>query len=202
MSAPRAPRRRTLNRDKVIGAAVEVIDELGWDQLSMTSLSARVGVVVPSLYNHVRSLDDVRGAVQVRTMAELGEQLRAAALGRTGTEGITALADTLRTFATTHPQRYQALTAAPVERTELVVAALDVNTVLSEMLLSCGVPPEESLQAAVSLFAALHGFATLVNSGFLGDELDLELIYDTVLRAALSGIAPARATDRRPPPVG
>ncbi|MFZ2178108.1 MAG: TetR/AcrR family transcriptional regulator [Rhodococcus sp. (in: high G+C Gram-positive bacteria)] len=181
-------RRRTLTRDKVVDAAVEIVDEIGWEALSMTNLSARLGVVTASLYNHVRNLDDVRGAVQVRTMTELGAHLREVAMGRTGPDGLRALVDAHRAWATGHPRRYQALTTAPVDRDAFLSAALDANMALRSMLASCGLPPEDTLDAAVSMFAAMHGFVMLVNSDFLGDEMDLETIYESVLRGALSGV--------------
>ncbi|WP_244461286.1 TetR-like C-terminal domain-containing protein [Rhodococcus sp. ZPP] len=181
-------RRRTLTREKVVDAAIDIIDELGWDPLSMTSLSARLEVVTASLYNHVRNLDDVRGAVQVRTMAELGAHLRETAMGRTGVDGLRALVDAHRVWATEHPHRYRTLTTSPVDRDAFISAALDANTALRTMLASCGVPPEDTLDAAVSIFAAMHGFVMLVNTDFLGDELDLDSIYESVLRGALSGV--------------
>ncbi|MDV7241070.1 MULTISPECIES: TetR/AcrR family transcriptional regulator [Rhodococcus] len=181
-------RRRTLTREKVVDAAIDIIDELGWDPLSMTSLSARLEVVTASLYNHVRNLDDVRGAVQVRTMAELGAHLRETAMGRTGVDGLRALVDAHRAWATEHPHRYRTLTTSPVDRDAFISAALDANMALRTMLKSCGVPPEDTLDAAVSIFAAMHGFVMLVNTDFLGDELDLDSIYESVLRGALSSI--------------
>ncbi len=48
--------------------------------------------------------------------------------------------------------------------------------------------PEDTLDAAVSIFAAMHGFVMLVNTDFLGDELDLDSIYESVLRGALSSV--------------
>ncbi|MFC9552195.1 TetR/AcrR family transcriptional regulator [Rhodococcus sp. NPDC056960] len=181
-------RRRTLTRDKVVDAAIGIIDEHGWEALSMTSLSAALNVVTASLYNHVRNLDDIRGAVQVRTMAELGGRLRETAMGRSGPDGLRALLDAHRAWATDHPHRYRTLTTAPVDRDAFISAALDANTALRTMLASCGLPPENTLDSAVSIFAAMHGFVMLVNTDFLGDELDLDVIYESVLRGALSSV--------------
>ena len=46
----RPVRRRTLTRDKVIDAALAVVDEHGWQQLTMSTLANRVGVVGASLF--------------------------------------------------------------------------------------------------------------------------------------------------------
>ncbi|ETT26008.1 transcriptional regulator, TetR family [Rhodococcus aetherivorans] len=185
-------RRRNLSREKVIEAALEAVDESGWEQLTMSTLAGRLGIVTASLYNHVRGLDDVRGEIQVRTMADLGERLREVAMGRSGPEGLRTLIDAHRAWAAEHPHRYQTLTTEPIERSALIAAALDANRALRSMLASCGVPEEDTLEAAVSLFTAMHGFATIVRSGFLGDELDLDRIYENVVAGAFAaaGVTP------------
>lgn len=185
----RPVRRRTLTRDKVVAAALGIVDELGWDRLTMSTLSSRLGIVTASLYNHVRNLDDVRAAVQIRAMTDLGAHLREVAMGRSGVDGLRALIDAHHTWAVDHPRRYGALTTAPVDRDGLLAAALDANVALRTMLASCGVPEEETLEGAIGMFAALHGFAVLQGSGFLDDELDLDHIYETVVRGVLAGVA-------------
>lgn len=181
-------RRRNLTRDKVIGAALDIVDESGWDELSMAGLSSRLGIVAASLYNHVRNLDDVRNAVQVDAMADLGAHMRSAAMGRSGLGGVRALMDAHRQWATVHPHRYQALTMAPTNPRSLIPAALDVNDAVRAVLASCGLPNSETFDAAVSLFAAMHGFAVLVNTNFIGAGLDRDRIYAAVVRGALAGI--------------
>lgn len=188
-SPNRSPRRtRTLSRAKVVEAAAAIIDEHGVEQLSMTNLSARVGVAVASLYNHVENLEDVRGAVQVHTMEALGYALRDAAMGRSGIDGMHALADEHRRFASAHPHRYRLLTATPANRESFVVAALDGNVALTAMLRSCGIPQEDALPSAVAIFAALHGFAMLEIADFLGGEMDTDALYTTVRDGALSSV--------------
>jgi hypothetical protein len=54
------------------------------------------------------------------------------------------------------------------------------------MLTSCGVPEEQALEVTIGMFSTLHGFAILESSGFLGDEIDLDRIYESVVQGALS----------------
>jgi hypothetical protein len=63
------------------------------------------------------------------------------------------------------------------------------------MLVSCGVPEEDSLDTTVALFAAVHGFAIIEGTGFLGDEMDLDHIFETVVNSVLSAIAPSPSHD-------
>ncbi|WP_198961984.1 TetR/AcrR family transcriptional regulator C-terminal domain-containing protein [Pseudonocardia sp. MH-G8] len=48
-----------LTLDRIVGAAVELLDEEGIERLTMRRLAERLGVVAPSLYWHVETKDDV-----------------------------------------------------------------------------------------------------------------------------------------------
>jgi AcrR family transcriptional regulator len=48
-----------LSRARIAGAALELIDEQGFDALTTRRLAQRLGVKDPSLYNHISSRDDL-----------------------------------------------------------------------------------------------------------------------------------------------
>ena len=51
--------RETLDRERVVRAAIDLADERGLDALTMRELGRRLGVEAASLYNHVSGKDDV-----------------------------------------------------------------------------------------------------------------------------------------------
>jgi len=55
----RRPRRRPLDRAQVVRAALELLDEVGLDELTMRRLAERLGVKAASLYRHVRDKDEL-----------------------------------------------------------------------------------------------------------------------------------------------
>lgn len=56
-------KRGNLSRDKLIAAAIELIDESGADALTMRALADAVGVTPMALYNHFSSKRDLLAAV-------------------------------------------------------------------------------------------------------------------------------------------
>jgi AcrR family transcriptional regulator len=64
----RAPR-GTLTRDRIVAAALGLIDEAGVEALSMPKLAKQLGVGVMSLYTHVDSKDDLLDAVAQQVLA-------------------------------------------------------------------------------------------------------------------------------------
>ncbi|WP_448628652.1 TetR/AcrR family transcriptional regulator [Geodermatophilus sp. URMC 64] len=70
-SASRGSARGTLDRRRVLGAAVEFIDEHGIDALSMRRLGAHLGVEAMALYRYVPSREQLLDGVVETVVAEL-----------------------------------------------------------------------------------------------------------------------------------
>jgi AcrR family transcriptional regulator len=60
-----------LTRERIIAAAVELVDESGLDALSMRKLGAALGVEAMSLYNHVDNKDDVLDGILDAVLREV-----------------------------------------------------------------------------------------------------------------------------------
>jgi AcrR family transcriptional regulator len=69
MPSPSAPR-LSLSRDRILQAAVAIADESGIQALTMRRLGQELGFEAMSLYNHVRSKDDLLDGTLDRVLAE------------------------------------------------------------------------------------------------------------------------------------
>ena len=74
----------------------QLADDVGFDRLTLALLAQRLGVALPSLYKHVKGLDDVRQKLSAQATGELASELGAAAAGRAGLEALVAVADDAR----------------------------------------------------------------------------------------------------------
>jgi AcrR family transcriptional regulator len=74
--SPGRPRRRvraprnTLNRERVLTAAVDLLDHAGPDEFTMRALAKRLGVATMAVYSHFSGKDEIIDAVRVRLLAE------------------------------------------------------------------------------------------------------------------------------------
>src|SRR5215469_453320 len=136
---PTETHRRRLDRTAVLAAAEILVDKQGPDALTMTALAGDLGVKVSSLYNHVPSLEALRGELQNRAMHELGVLLRNEAMGKTGDRGLRALAHVLRDFARTHPGRYGLATREPHDQAEFAEASTDATAAFAAIIGSYGI---------------------------------------------------------------
>lgn len=63
--------RETLNRDRVVRAAMDLADERGIESLTMRELGRKLGVEAASLYNHVARKDDLLDGMADLVVAEI-----------------------------------------------------------------------------------------------------------------------------------
>lgn len=187
--------RPRLDREQVLVAAEAIADRDGWRALTMTALAKELGVKVPSLYNHVPSLEALRGELQNRTLREIGARLNRKAMGRTGELAMRALAESFRRFAQEHPGRYDLAMQAPIDADGFAAASADAGAALHAVIRSYGID-DSSLELQLTGFAALHGVLVLEQAGFFPAAIDTDLIFERVLElvlALLEGTAPDEA---------
>jgi len=156
------------------GAAL--IDEIGFEKLSMGLVAERLGVKTPSLYKHVAGQADLAHRIAVLAMDELADAVRDATQGRSGKEALVAGAHAMRTYVLHHPGRYAAGNAAIVAGPDdpLVPAIGRVLASWTAMLHGYRLEPEEEIHALRMLRSVLHGFAALEAIGSFQINADVD----------------------------
>ncbi|MFL1381484.1 MULTISPECIES: TetR/AcrR family transcriptional regulator [unclassified Nocardiopsis] len=177
-----------LTPELVVAEAARLVDEEGWEALSLAAVAKRFGVAVPSLYKHVEGLPGLRSRIALLAANEIGEAVQRAAVGRSGADALRSCADAYRAYAHAHPGRYAALQGLP-----RVVAATEVKldtdpvAVLAAVLRGFGIDEDRSVHAIRALRSALHGFVDLeVQGGFgLPEDVDesFALLVEGFVRA-------------------
>jgi AcrR family transcriptional regulator len=171
--------RAGLSPARVTEVALAVVDDVGWERLTLAAVAERCGVRLPSLYKHVDSLATLRAAVATRATRELGDTLTTAVIGRAGDEALRGLADAYLAYGRAHPGRYAATVRAPADGDSAHAAAADsVLRVVLAVLAGYGLTGDAAIDAARALRAGLHGFVTLEAAGGFGLPRDIDRSYD------------------------
>ncbi len=191
----RAARRR-LDRAAVVDAAELLVDRDGAAQVTMTALASELEIRGPSLYSHVASLEELLSLVQTRALAELGSDLQRAAMGRSGPDGVRALAFALRAFASRHPGRYDLALSKPIDRPAIQAASRPAAEAFVAVIESMGVKITNEL--ALSCLATLHGVLTLDRAGlYPRTEVDIDAVYAQGTKLVMHVIEDAARVDVR-----
>ena len=186
--------RAGLTPERVVREAELLVDEVGFDSLTLAAVAARLTVRLPSLYKHVQSLGALRSEVSVRATREFADVLSRATAGRSGADAVRALGAEYRRWALQHPGRYAATVRAPDPSNAEAVAAADaaVRAVLA-VLEGFGLRDGELIDATRSLRAALHGFIALEAAGGFGLPRSIETSFE---RHVENLVAALQATNR------
>jgi TetR/AcrR family transcriptional regulator, tetracycline repressor protein len=70
VESPERPRREPLTRQRIIEAALRIMDEEGLEAVTMRAIGRDLGVEAMSLYNHVQGKEDILNGVCEQVLAE------------------------------------------------------------------------------------------------------------------------------------
>lgn len=152
VARPEGPARQTLNRQRVLEAALAYADEHGLAALSMHKLGTVLGVKAMSLYNHVEGKDDVLDGLVELLWCEVAADVPTAGDWRVAMRG---LATSLRELVRAHPH------VAPLimSRQLMPEPALRVCDTYLEVMRGDGVPEECAVPFLRTVFAYGFGHA-------------------------------------------
>lgn len=186
-------KRRRLNREIVVQKAAEMADKAGRvEAVTLTDLAAALQVRVPSLYNHVDNLDDLRRALAVYAVEQLLATLRAATAGKIGRDAVQAMAHAYRRFGQVHPGIYFLTIRAPDPNEEALVAlSQELLQMVLMTLASLGLQGDDALHAVRGLRAILHGYTALEAAQGFKMDLDREESFRRLVDAFLAGATPS-----------
>jgi len=144
----------TISREEIVAAAAAVVTAGGYEEMSIRSLAASLGVAPMSLYRHIRDKDDLLAEVTDRLLADAW---RPAAAEDDWQPWVIEAASRLRDFLVSQPAALHVYLGHPV----VSPAAVERMNAMMSVLRQAGLSEE----AARSAYGALHtytiGFAAL-----------------------------------------
>ncbi len=172
-------RRVGVDKEAVLAAALDLIDNHGADKLTLAAVAERLGIQAPSLYSHVNGLGGLKSDLSIAATAEFGDVLADSVMGLSGDEALRSFANAYRSYATRRPGRY-ALTLAPTLESSETKRKAGARTIraTAAVIQSYGLSKTDAARAGRSLRAALHGFSTLETANGIGSTgLDESFTY-------------------------
>lgn len=178
-----------IDRARVVAVAAELADAQGLEHLTLAGVAARLGVRLPSLYNHIQGLSGLRRELALLGLRGLAEQIGRAAVGKAGEAAVLALARSYRAFVLEHPGLYAATVQAPApDDAEHQRLSAEVVDLVLAVLEPYGLSGPAAIHAVRGLRSIVHGFATLEQAGGFGLALDRDESFALLLRAYTAGL--------------
>ncbi|WP_037577666.1 TetR/AcrR family transcriptional regulator [Phaeacidiphilus oryzae] len=110
------PRNPLLSRERIVAAALAVVDAEGLPALSTRRLAVELGVSGPSLYNHFGSMDELVDALVDEVIGQVDLSMFAADRRVPWPEALRAWARSYRAALVGHPRLVPALAQGPKRR--------------------------------------------------------------------------------------
>ncbi|RPE39466.1 TetR family transcriptional regulator [Streptomyces sp. Ag109_O5-1] len=177
--------RAGITADRLVAAAAEMADEVGFEQVSLSALARRFGVKDASLYSHVRSLQDLRHRLALLAGGELIDGIATAVAGLSGKDALAAYAGAYRAYALAHPGRYAA-TQIRIDPTLVDPDAPEMRRTVEityGMLRGYGLAEPDLTDAVRLLRAAFHGYCALEAGGGFNAPRDVRASWDRAIDA-------------------
>ena len=186
--------RRGVTRDRVVHAALEVLDEVGnIDAVRPSMVAARLGIRSQSLYAHVDGVNGLRRMLALQSLAYLADAVIGAAGGRSGPDAVDAVVRAHLGFALAWPGRFSAAIHPPGNDPDLLAAVERVGSPLQTVLEMLGLDADERVHWTRLQLSLVWGFATLWRDGRLTLAPPPESTIDHLVAALLARLEPSSA---------
>ena len=184
------PKRPGLTKEKLVDAAIDIINQEGLDNLTIAALSAKFSVKPPSLYNHIDSHEALQQAITLRGIKSITLVIQKAAMGRAGYDALKAVAIAYREFAKSQPGLYEmTVRSHEGQDPELAAAQREAVDAFTRILKGYHLDEEKALHAVRCIRSSLHGFVALEIQGGFGLPLSIEESFDYHLRILDCGLS-------------
>jgi AcrR family transcriptional regulator len=177
-----------LDRAQVVATAAKLADAEGIEHLTLARVAAELGVRLPSLYNHVDGLPGLRHALSLYALQAMLEQLRDAAIGKSGENALMSLAQAYRQYVLAHPGMYS-LTVAVSDDPEAQRLSNQILGIFLAVLQGFALDEPQQIHALRGLRSIVHGFATIEAAGGFGIPIDLDASFRFMVLQYVASLA-------------
>lgn len=157
--------RAGLTSERVVRAAAELADDIGFEATTVSAVARELGVRVASLYAHVDGATGLQEGVARLALDELADLAAEALAGRSGKEALVAFASAYRDYARAHPGRYAATRVRLAPDSPAVEAGRRHAALTRAVLRGYALDDAETVHAVRLIGSVVHGFTDLELSG-------------------------------------
>lgn len=178
-----------VTKEMIFSISEKIANGRGYENLTMGFLARELGIRTPSLYKHVRDLEEIREYLAVKGLSLLTANLKMKSRVP-GTKALYAMAREYRNFALQNPGLYAAFQKTHVNRSPVVQnEAKKLLELIFNQLTGLSIKKQDLVHAARSLRSCLHGFIALERSGGFGMPGDLDKSFDYMIKNWMRGVS-------------
>ena len=180
--------RAGLDKETVIRKAAELANEIGYDKITLKLLAEHLNVQPPSLYNHIKGIEELQKEIMLFGWRQMDKALTGAAVCVSGYGALEAVCRAFHQYATENPGVFNAmLWYNKFENEETQNATKEMFSVIYKAFTMLNISKENSEHLIRTYRGFLEGFALLVNNRAFGNPVSIEESFEISLRVMIAG---------------
>lgn len=188
-------KRRQLSLETILNVSAKLAEEKGMENITLNQVAEKLGVKSPSLYNHVRGIEGLSGALAEMAIQRLDATVRDAAVGKSKAQALESIAFAYRKFARENPELYKAILRLPdCDNKGLNESAHAVVRIVYHVMEPYHYHEEDMIHIIRGFRSALHGFVSLENAGFFKVPVDADESYRRLVEGLIASLNVQKVT--------
>lgn len=181
--------RSGLDKTIILDAAAKMTDEKGIANITLKSLAEELGVKSPSLYKHIKGLDELYKELMLYSWRLLEKDMMKAAIGKAKDDAIIAMCYAYRNFVKLHSGLFETMQWYNMYKSDEHLQATDeLVSILFQVLDGYELLEEQKVHIVRMLRGFLQGFLAIENHDGFGNSLSIDDTFDLSLQILLNGI--------------
>ena len=158
--------RQGLTRAYIIQAAIEMIESEGLHNFSLRELANRLHIKAASLYNHIKSSDELHTEIGYYAISELKKEQLAALDGKERSQAIESLANAYYRFGKERPEIYKVILSLPMVKNDAIhLAGFDIVEPIMTAMAGYCLTMEQKMHLQRVFRSIMHGFISQEEAG-------------------------------------
>lgn len=181
--------RAGLDKNIVVEKAAQLANQIGLDNIQLKTLAEHLNIQPPSLYNHIKGLDDLRHELMLYGWRNMEERMMEAADGISGYTAWEAICRAFYTYATENPGVFSAMLWYNKYRDDEAQRVTErLFSTMFQITATLGISEENCNHLIRTFRAFLEGFCLLVNNHSFGHSLPVEDSFNLSLQVLIAGM--------------
>ena len=178
-----------LDKAIILDVAAKMTDEKGIANITLKSLAEELGVKSPSLYKHIKGLDELHKELMLYSWKLLEKDVMKAAIGKAKDDAIIAMCYAYRNFVKLHGGLFETMQWYNMYKSDEHLQATDeLVSILFQVLDGYDLLEEQKVHIVRMPRGFLQGFFSIENHDGFGNSLTIDDTFDFALQILLNGI--------------
>lgn len=181
--------RAGLDKDIIVGRVAQMANEIGLENITLKMIAKEFGVQTPSLYNHIKSLDDLKKNLMMYGWKQLEQQILLSVVGVSGYDALRAMCYAFYEYAMASPGVFKAmLWYNKFEDDETLKTTEGLFSVIFKIMEPLNISKENINHLIRTFRSFLEGYALLVSNEAFGNPISIKDSFDLSVEVLLAGV--------------